>query len=146
MVDHLLYIFLVSSYLDLPAASRYRVFVLWPTLGHLTSDSTSSGERPVMENTSSALVILFPPMVLKYSTGVLKYDRRLSSTLKSASLRAGFSAAPAKARNMEILTNAMPLEQSNCLDPGPMIRCYSFLAMETCTHPTTIQGFGRQGS
>jgi hypothetical protein len=27
---------------------------------------------------------------------------------------------------MEILTNAMLLEQSNCLELGPMIRCYSF--------------------
>jgi hypothetical protein len=27
---------------------------------------------------------------------------------------------------MEILANAMLLEQSNCLELGPMIRCYSF--------------------
>jgi hypothetical protein len=45
---------------------------------------------------------------------------------------------------MEILTNAMLLEQSNCLELGPMIRCYSFFPMED-SHPnySTAVGGGR---
>lgn len=41
-----------------------------------------------------------------------------------SSVRAFFS-GPSRARNMEISANAMLLEQSNCLELGPMIRCYS---------------------
>lgn len=54
-VDHLLCTFSVSSYLDLPAASR--LSGVRPVVYSGTSDSTSSGARPVTENTPSALVI-----------------------------------------------------------------------------------------
>lgn len=46
---------------------------------------------------------------------------------------------PSRSRNMEIPTNAMLLEQSNCLKLGPMIRCYSSSLMET-SHPSYIFG------
>ncbi len=53
--DHLLYTFSVLSYLDLPAASR--LSGVRPVVYSGTTDSTSSGDRPVMENTSRTLVI-----------------------------------------------------------------------------------------
>lgn len=38
---------------------------------------------------------------------------------------------PSRARNMEVSTNSMHLEQSNCLELGPMIQCYCSPPMGT---------------
>lgn len=91
-----------------------RVFAL------ATSDFIETA--PVMENTSCYL--RFAP------SSIMPYPLRISYCPCSLTL--------SRARKLEILTNAMLLEQSNCLELGPMIRCYCSFPMRILTRPLHI--------